>query len=236
MRAGTSVARKELHGCRRKLAPRPRPSSSRTTACTQARPAAPPRAGRSLTRCCRSSRNKTSCRTTTSAGRPALRDLAEPFGLADLEIARIGLAARLHDVGKVASRKRSSTSRPLERRAGLHRRHSEIGERIVAAAPALAGARPRPLQPRALRRCGYPDGARATNPDGCTDHRRLRRLPRDDLPSGPTVGPIGFRCRARRLKRLAGTQFDTNVVEAFCRLTAPEQPSAEQSQAMAAAR
>ena len=43
----------------------------------------------------------------------------------------------------------------------------------------------------------------------------------------PYRGPVGTDSARAELKRRAGTQFDTNVVEAFCRLTAPESDSTE---------
>ena len=82
------------------------------------------------------------------------------------EIAEIRHAAELHDVGKVAV-----PDAILRKRGALDagewefiRRHTIIGERIIAAAPALAKvARARALEPRALgRRPATPTGWRAS--------------------------------------------------------------------------
>jgi two-component system, cell cycle response regulator len=99
------------------------------------------------------------------------------------------------------------------------RRHTQIGERIVLAAPALANTGPliRSSHER-IDGHGYPDG-----------------LAGDDIPLGSRIiavcdayhamtadrayrPGIGIDAALQELRRHAGTQFDTTVVEAFCKL------------------
>ena len=97
------------------------------------------------------------------------------------------------------------------------RQHTAIGERILNAAPAL---QPVARLVRASHERwdggGYPDGlAGDAIPLGRADHRRLRRLRRDDL------RPLLPAARSRRdalaeLRRCAGTQFDPEVIDALC--------------------
>ena len=108
----------------------------------------------------------------------------------DLEI--LVRAAELHDVGKVAV-----PEAILDKRASLEpgeraiiERHSEVGERILAASPAMGPvARLVRSSHERFDGHGYPDGRAARrNPGRRPDHLRLRRLPRDDhrpaLPQG----------------------------------------------------
>ena len=129
-------------------------------------------------------------------------------------------AAELHDVGKVAIPDAILTKPgPLDPHEWeFIRRHTLIGERIVAAAPALGGvARLVRSIPRALGRHRLPGpplrqeiplGARVVGVD--------RRVRRDDLRPGPTRRPSRPPRRSAELRRCAGTQFDPVVVQAFC--------------------
>jgi two-component system, cell cycle response regulator len=67
---------------------------------------------------------------------------AQGLGLPDAEVERIEIAARLHDVGKLAIPDSILTKAgPLEPEEwAVMRTHSEIGQRILAAAPSLAHA------------------------------------------------------------------------------------------------
>ena len=133
-------------------------TSSRPTTRT---PARTPRA---------SSRSWTASAESSSSSRPD-RDRAK-------------LTALLHDVGKIASRRRSSTSRAADARgAGHHRDPHRRGRAILERVGGVLGevGPPRPLLPRALGRQRLPGrpGGRG-DPAGRPHRLRLRRLQRDD--------------------------------------------------------
>ena len=102
---------------------------------------------------------------------------------------------------------RSSPSRaPLDdERVGAHAPHTLIGERIVAAAPALRrGRRARALHARALGRRRLPGRPRRRgDPARRADHRGLRRVRRDDLARGRTGGAIDAEQALAELARCA---------------------------------
>jgi two-component system, cell cycle response regulator len=164
-----------------------------------------------------------------------LRDIGE-LALAvgrELDMGPEGLdevtrAAELHDVGKIAVPDaildKPGALDPVE--WSFMRRHPLIGERILLAAPAL-----RPVA-RLVRSSherwdgtGYPDG-----------------LSGDEIPLGARVVAVCDAFNAmttdrpyresvsaadaiEELRRCAGTQFDPNVVEAFCRVISRERPT-----------
>jgi diguanylate cyclase (GGDEF)-like protein len=149
------------------------------------------------------------------------REVARAFGLPAEELDTIVRAAELHDVGKVAVPDailhKPARLDPAERR--IIERHSEVGERILAVAPAL---RPVARLVRASHErwdgTGYPDG-----------------LAGEEIPLGARVVAV---CDAfdamttdrpyqagtdadsalEELVRHAGTQFDPAVVAVFARL------------------
>jgi diguanylate cyclase (GGDEF)-like protein len=160
--------------------------------------------------------------------------IAEALGEPEHEISRIRLAARLHDVGKTAiPAEILDKPGPLnEREWEFVHRHPLIGERIVRAAPALAStaALIRSSHER-IGGNGYPDGLTGENiPLGsriiavCDAFDAMTT----DRPYQPSVS---IDKALEELTRNAGSQFDTKVVEAFCRDTtlhhkAPEHPYA----------
>jgi diguanylate cyclase (GGDEF)-like protein len=105
---------------------------------------------------------------------------ARQLGLPDHEVTRIRLAAQLHDIGKTAIPE-SILARPgplNDEEWAFMRRHTLIGERIIAAAPSLAhtAVLVRSSHER-IDGNGYPD--RLSGPDiplGFENHRCLRRL------------------------------------------------------------
>lgn len=145
-------------------------------------------------------------------------ETARGFELPERAVARIALAARLHDIGKVAipdailHKPGALNSKEWQ----LIRSHTEIGARIIAAAPSLADV-------AALVRShherydghGYPDG-----------------LTGDEIPLGaaiigvcdsfvammrkrPYIDAITVAEAVAELHRCAGLQFDPRVVDVF---------------------
>jgi HD-GYP domain-containing protein (c-di-GMP phosphodiesterase class II) len=150
-------------------------------------------------------------------------DMAEAtalaLGLTDEDVRNVRLGAELHDVGKVA------VPEAILRKPGpldddewaFMRRHTLIGERIIAAAPALETVA------RIVRSSherwdggGYPDaiageeiplGARIVAVADAFDAMTSRR---------PYCEPRSETDALDELRRCASGQFDPVVVEAFC--------------------
>jgi diguanylate cyclase (GGDEF)-like protein len=154
--------------------------------------------------------------------------LAQALGQSEREVRRICLAAKLHDVGKTAIPAAIlDKPGPLdEREWEFMRRHPQIGERIVLAAPALANtaALIRSSHERVDGQ-GYPDGLAGENiPLGsriiavCDAYHAMTsdRVYRPGISTDAALD---------ELKRHAGTQFDATVVDAFRKLTAPQHTS-----------
>jgi HD-GYP domain-containing protein (c-di-GMP phosphodiesterase class II) len=130
----------------------------------------------------------------------------------------VKLAAELHDVGKVAIPDAIlNKPGPLnEDEWAFMRRHTLIGERIVAAAPALCGVAK--LVRASHERWdggGYPDGIAGENiPLGarivavCDAYDAI-------VADRPYRGARSSAAALAELRRCAGTQFDPAVVEAF---------------------
>jgi two-component system, cell cycle response regulator len=146
---------------------------------------------------------------------------AEGMGLSTHEVERVEIAARLHDVGKLAVPDFILTKEgPLDSEEwAIMRTHAEIGQRILAASPSLAHAAKlvRSHHER-YDGFGYPD-----------------RLAGKDIPLGASIIAV---CAAfvammkhrpfsdaitvseaiAEVRRCAGSQFDPRVVEVFCEL------------------
>jgi two-component system, cell cycle response regulator len=143
----------------------------------------------------------------------------------------LGRAAELHDVGKIAVPDAIlHKAGPLdETEFDFIRQHTVIGERILAAAPALAGAAPlvRASHERWDGR-GYPDGSAGTDiPLGariiavCDAYSAMTS-------SRPYSAAMDGDAALAELQACAGSQFDPDVVEAFaaCRAEALAAPAA----------
>jgi putative nucleotidyltransferase with HDIG domain len=152
-------------------------------------------------------------------------DLAEStarrLGLPEADIEEIRQGAALHDVGKVAVPDAILCKPgPLDDAEwAFIRRHTLIGERIIASAPALESVSTlvRSTHER-FDGGGYPDGlAGAAIPlgariiavcdafDAMITERSYRR-------------PMSAQAALEELRRHAGTQFDAVVVSAFCKV------------------
>ncbi len=158
-------------------------------------------------------------------------DMAEAtalaLGLTDEDVRNVRLGAELHDVGKVA------VPEAILRKPGpldddewaFMRRHTLIGERIIAAAPALETvARIVRSSHERWDGAGYPDaivgeqiplGARIVAVADAFDAMTSRR---------PYCEPRTETDALDELRRCASGQFDPVVVEAFCAAWA-ERPS-----------
>jgi two-component system, cell cycle response regulator len=145
--------------------------------------------------------------------------IGEAFRLSPEELEELRLAARLHDVGKLAV-----PDDVLQKPGPLHpeewafiREHTVIGERILAAAPGWLGVSEivRATHERWDGR-GYPDGLA-----GDAIPLAARIIAVCDAFSAMT-SPRPYRLPTMRTQALeelqvhAGTQFDPDVVSAFC--------------------
>jgi diguanylate cyclase (GGDEF)-like protein len=147
------------------------------------------------------------------------RSVARRMGLTGEELEITVRAAELHDVGKLAVPdailQKPSALDPSER--AIVERHSEVGERILAVAPAMAPvARLVRASHERYDGRGYPDrrageaiplGARIIAV--CDAFHAMT----SDRAYGGGVDPAAG---AAELRRCAGSQFDPQIVEVFC--------------------
>jgi diguanylate cyclase (GGDEF)-like protein len=153
---------------------------------------------------------------------------AEALGIPEDEVARIGLAAQLHDIGKIAI-PQGILSKPgplTEDEWAFVRKHTLIGERIIAAAPSLAHTANLVRSSHERQDgSGYPDGLRGADiPLGsriiavCDAYDAMIAL----RPYQTQSTPIDA---VAELRRCAGAQFDADVVRAFCTIDANYDPA-----------
>ena len=148
--------------------------------------------------------------------------VAEALGEPEHEVWRVRLAGRLHDVGKTAIPAAIlDKPGPLdEREWEFMHRHPLIGERIVMAAPALASTAEliRSSHER-IDGKGYPDGL--AGQDIPMGSRIIAVCDAFDAMTSerPYRGPVDVAGALAELRSHAGTQFDADVVEAFCGLS-----------------
>jgi diguanylate cyclase (GGDEF)-like protein/PAS domain S-box-containing protein len=144
--------------------------------------------------------------------------VAEQLGLPEDERASLLQAASLHDVGKLAIPDEilNKPGELNEEEWEFMRRHTLIGERILAAAPALVAAS------RLVRSTheyfdgsGYPEGLAGEQiPLGsrivavCDAYLAM-------VSARPYRGAMDWAVAVAELRRCAGTQFDPRVVEVF---------------------
>ncbi len=146
-------------------------------------------------------------------------DTARAVGLDEREIERVELAARLHDVGKLAIPD-SILAKPAAlspEEWDVMRTHPETGARIVAAAPSLAHIADL-IRSHHERHdgTGYPDGLEgeeipvsAAIISVCAAFVAMMR-------HRPYSDAITVEEALAELRRCAGTQFHPGVVAAFC--------------------
>jgi diguanylate cyclase (GGDEF)-like protein len=152
--------------------------------------------------------------------------VARRLGLDDTQVERIAHAARLHDVGKVAIPDAIlAKPEPLEAEEWeFIQRHTIIGERIIAAAPALTDvARLVRSSHERWDGTGYPDalageaiplGARIVS--ACDAYDAM-------ITDRPYQAAVDSEHACAELRRCAGTQFDPAVVPAFLAAVAARQ-------------
>ena len=146
---------------------------------------------------------------------------AEVLALGDAEVERVELAARLHDVGKVAIPD-AILNKPGRLDAdewAVMRTHAEIGERIVRSAPSIEHvAELIRSHHEHFDGGGYPDGfAGEQIPFGasivavCAAFVAMMR-------HRPFSDAITVEEALNELVRCSGSQFEPRVVDPFCRL------------------
>ena len=152
---------------------------------------------------------------------------ARQLGMTPEQIDEVRRAAELHDVGKIAIPDAILQKRgPLDDEEwSFMRRHTIIGERILAAAPALAPV-------ATLVRSGHERWDGAGYPDGMAG---------EEIPLGARVvcvcdaydamvserpyrEALSPAAALEELHRCAGSQFDPRVVEAFAAALAERRP------------
>jgi diguanylate cyclase (GGDEF)-like protein/putative nucleotidyltransferase with HDIG domain len=149
---------------------------------------------------------------------------ARALGLEPDDIEAVRLAAELHDIGKVAIPETIlNKPGPLDDLEWEYmRRHSVIGERIIAAAPSLQRvAKMVRASHERFDGGGYPDGLAG---DGVPLGARIVAVC-DAYDAMVTARPYSAAQHVEdavaELRRCAGAQFDPVVVDAFCDVLAP---------------
>ena len=160
------------------------------------------------------------------------RATAERLGLPEHEITRVGLAAQLHDIGKTAIPE-SILAKPSpldDDEWAFMRRHTLIGERIIAAAPSLAHTANlvRSSHER-FDGTGYPDGL-----DGADIPFGSRIIALCDaydamIAPRPYRNPMTIPDALKELHACAGSQFDPDVVDAFMTLSLEDETPATEA-------
>ena len=147
-----------------------------------------------------------------------VEEVGARMGIDGDELAHLRHAASLHDIGKVAIPDAIITKPgPLDDEEwAFMRRHTLIGERILAAAPALGGAaRLVRSSHEAWDGSGYPDGLAGVEiPLGA---RIIAVCDAFDamIANRPYAQPRSIEAALAELRRCAGTQFDPEIVSVF---------------------
>ena len=156
---------------------------------------------------------------TSAASRPSACCSRPSSGVADAALEELGLAAQLHDVGKLAIPDSVlSKTEPLdESELAFIRQHTLIGQRILDASPALneVGRIVRATHER-WDGNGYPDGLAGTAiplPARIIAVCDAYCAMVEDRAHGPV---LSVEAALAELRRGAGSQFDPALVELFC--------------------
>jgi HD-GYP domain-containing protein (c-di-GMP phosphodiesterase class II) len=155
------------------------------------------------------------------------------LGVPEHQVAQIGVAAELHDIGKAAIPD-TILNKPAPLDESERRfvdNHTVIGERIMLAAPSLA-----PLAPMVRSSHerfdggGYPDGLRGDEiPRGAAIIAVCDAF--DAMVAGrPYRGPASVREATEELVRCSGSQFDPEVVAAFLEVASAREPAVRRNQ------
>jgi HD-GYP domain-containing protein (c-di-GMP phosphodiesterase class II) len=152
---------------------------------------------------------------------------ASMLGLSREDVACTRIAAELHDIGKTALPEAILTKAgPLDPEEwNFVRRHTLIGERILAAAPALARIAPvvRASHERPDGK-GYPDGL--VSDEIPIAARIVAVVDAFDamISARPYKAAMSVDEAIAELGRCAGTQFDAAVIDAFTQVIARAEP------------
>jgi putative nucleotidyltransferase with HDIG domain len=147
------------------------------------------------------------------------RAIGRRMGLAGEDLETLVRAAELHDVGKIAVPD-AILQKPAELEPGeraIIERHSEVGERILAVAPAMAPvARLVRSSHERYDGLGYPD--RRTTGEIPLGARIIAVCDAYDAMTSerPYQSSMAPQRALATLRSCAGSQFDPLVVEAFC--------------------
>jgi diguanylate cyclase (GGDEF)-like protein len=145
-------------------------------------------------------------------------DTARHLGMPAEELERVRLTAALHDIGKMAIPESIlSKPGPLDPDEWeFMKRHCVIGERIVAAAPALAGVSKlvRATHER-MDSSGYPDGLSGEEIPLASRVVAVCDSFEAMITGRPYRPPMSVEDALSELRRCAGTKFDPEVVEAL---------------------
>jgi two-component system, cell cycle response regulator len=151
--------------------------------------------------------------------------IAAAMGLDAHEVSRIGMAALLHDIGKVAVPDALlQKSTPLSAQEWvLLREHAELGEQILEASPFLYDVKP------AVRHhherwdgCGYPDQLRGEDIPLAARIIAVAEIYDAMQRDLPYQAGCSSEEALAELQRGAGSQFDPAVVQAFSALLADQ--------------
>ena len=152
-------------------------------------------------------------------------EVGRQLGMTSEELDETARAAELHDIGKMAIPDEilNKPARLTEEEYAFMKQHTVIPERIIAAAPAMAGVArivrasherfDGPSLPGRPRRRGHPAGR--------PDCQRLRLVRRDDHPAVLQRAAHDRGIGVAELRRCAGSRFDPAVVNAFAQVVAP---------------